>query len=91
VHVLQKACHTTQCNVPAKRTGLTRFTLLICCAQAAGLSSLLRDPNAQNTIFAPSDDAFDNLQRQIEMSTPELLANTNLVTQVQALPGWQDV
>ena len=57
-----------------------------CCAQAAGLSSLLRDPNAQNTIFAPSDDAFDNLQRQIGVSTPELLANTNLVTQVDTLP-----
>jgi uncharacterized surface protein with fasciclin (FAS1) repeats len=90
VHVSQKACHTTQCNVTAKRMGLTRFTLLICCAQAAGLSSLLRDPNAQNTIFAPSDDAFDNLQRQIGLSTPELLANANLVTQVCALP-WRNV
>lgn len=59
----------------------------LACAQAAGLSSLLRDSTAQNTIFAPSDDAFDNLQRQIGVSTPELLANTNLVTQVHAVPG----
>ena len=55
--------------------------------QAAGLGGLLQDRSAQNTFFAPSDDAFDNLQRQIGVSTPELLANTALVTQVDRCGG----
>lgn len=50
--------------------------------QATGLIGLLTDPNAQNTIFAPTDDAFNNLQQQTGVSTPELFANTNLLQQV---------
>ncbi len=50
--------------------------------QATGLIGLLTDPNAQNTIFAPTNDAFNNLQQQTGVSTPELFANINLLQQV---------
>lgn len=47
-------------------------------AQAAGLTSLLEDRTAQNTIFAPTDQAFTQLEAQLGLSNSSLLANTQL-------------
>lgn len=38
-----------------------RFTKLVAAVQAAGLVDTLADPDAQFTVFAPTDDAFDAL------------------------------
>ena len=49
--------------------------------QAAGLSSMLEDSTAQNTFFAPTDQAFLDFENQLRTSNATLLANIRLAKQ----------
>jgi uncharacterized surface protein with fasciclin (FAS1) repeats len=56
-----------------------RFTTLVAAVEAAGLVDVLADPEAQWTVFAPTDDAFAALP---EGTIDTLLADTELLTRV---------
>lgn len=49
--------------------------------QVAGLSSVLEDSTAQNTFFAPTDQAFLDFEDQLGISNATLIANLRLVKQ----------
>lgn len=49
--------------------------------QVAELSSVLEDSTAQNTFFAPTDQAFLDFENQLGISNATLLANRRLVKQ----------
>ncbi|KAK9811369.1 hypothetical protein WJX72_002673 [[Myrmecia] bisecta] len=53
---------------------------LVAAAQAAGLGNALNDANLVGTVFAPSNDAFDNLMTSLGLtSLAPLLADINLL------------
>jgi uncharacterized surface protein with fasciclin (FAS1) repeats len=56
-----------------------RFTTLVAAVQAAGLVDVLADPNAEWTVFAPTDDAFAALP---EGTVDMLLADIPLLTRI---------
>ena len=59
------------------------FSTLVAAVRAAGLSSVLNDPFAGPfTVFAPTDEAFAAALAALNVSPAELLANTDLLTQV---------
>jgi uncharacterized surface protein with fasciclin (FAS1) repeats len=62
------------------------FTVLLAAVQAADPSilALLSNPEAQMTVFAPTDAAFVALLEELGLSAEELLANTELVNAVLA-------
>jgi len=69
------------------------FTVLLAAVQAADPSilALLSNPEAQMTVFAPTDAAFVALLEELGLSAEELLANTELVNAVLAyhvVPGF---
>lgn len=53
-------------------------TSLTAAIQAAGLESALQDDASSLTVFAPDNDAFDDLAAALELSIPELLNLENL-------------
>jgi|GEM_PF-573497 len=56
-----------------------RFTMLVAAVQAAGLVDVLADPNANWTVFAPTDDAFAALPAgTVDM----VLQDTELLTRI---------
>jgi len=56
-----------------------RFTTLVAALQAAGLDATLDDENAEFTVFAPTDDAFDLLGQD---TIDSLLADTETLTDI---------
>ncbi len=63
--------------------GANGFNTLVAAVRAAGLSSVLNDPFAGPfTVFAPTDEAFAAALAALGLSAEELLANTDLLTQV---------
>ncbi|MGL4576327.1 MAG: fasciclin domain-containing protein, partial [Burkholderiaceae bacterium] len=50
--------------------------------KAAGLEGALRDRNAKLTVLAPTDTAFAQLLKDLNVTAEELLANKDLLTQV---------
>ncbi len=63
--------------------GANGFNTLVAAVRAAGLSSVLNDPFAGPfTVFAPTDEAFAAALAALNVSPAELLANTDLLTQV---------
>ena len=56
------------------------FNTLVAAVQAAGLEGTLRD--AEFTVFAPTDAAFETLLADLDMSADELLESTDLLTAV---------
>jgi transforming growth factor-beta-induced protein len=60
--------------------GDERFSTLLAAVQATGLTdALVAEPY---TIFAPTNDAFASLIANLETTPEELLADTDLVTEV---------
>lgn len=60
------------------------FTVLLAALQAADESILttLSDPEAELTVFAPTDEAFAALLDQLDMDAETLLADTDLLNRV---------
>ncbi len=56
-----------------------RFTTLVAALQAAGLDGTLDDENAECTVFAPTDDAFNLLGQD---AIDSLLADTETLTDI---------
>lgn len=51
------------------------FTTLVAAAQQAGLVETLSDPNAQLTVFAPTDAAFEKFLMENNLTADELLGS----------------
>jgi transforming growth factor-beta-induced protein len=78
--------------VAATQANPAEFTILLAAVQAADPAVLaaLSDRNANLTVFAPTDRAFRNLLRRLNLTAGQLLGNRALVTQVllyHVLPG----
>jgi transforming growth factor-beta-induced protein len=60
------------------------FTILLAAVQAADPSILaaLSDPNASLTVFAPTDEAFEDLFAELGLTADEVLADTALLNDV---------
>ncbi|WP_201617575.1 fasciclin domain-containing protein [Psychrobacter immobilis] len=58
------------------------FSLLVEAVQAAGLASALSDPNANYTIFAPTNAAFMQALAETKMTKAQLFANKPLLTKI---------
>ena len=59
------------------------LTTLIAAVTAASLVDTL-GPDFEGTVFAPTEDAFASLLEDLELTADELLADTDLLTQVRA-------
>ncbi|MGC9235358.1 MAG: fasciclin domain-containing protein, partial [Thiomonas sp.] len=51
------------------------FTALVAAASKAGLVDTLNTPNANLTVFAPTDQAFATLATQLGFSSPTAMVN----------------
>lgn len=58
------------------------FDTLVAAVQAAGLVDLLSDPDAELTVFAPTNEAFDAALTELGVTAEELLADTELLTAI---------
>lgn len=71
----------TDVAVAASQADEPQFTLLVQAVVAAGLADELA-ADGPLTVFAPTDEAFLNLLGELNMSAEDVLANTDLLTQV---------
>ncbi len=58
------------------------FSLLVEAVQAAGIAGALSDPNANFTIFAPTNAAFAQVLQETNLSKEQLFANKSLLTKI---------
>ena len=58
------------------------FSLLVEAVQAAGIAGALSDPNANFTIFAPTNAAFAQVLQETNLSKEQLFANKLLLTKI---------
>ena len=58
------------------------FSILVEAVQAAGLTGVLANPNANFTIFAPTNDAFAKALQETGMTKAQLFANKPLLTKI---------
>lgn len=58
------------------------FSLLVEAVQAAGLAGALSNPNANFTVFAPTNAAFVQVLQETGLSKAELFANKPLLTKI---------
>ena len=58
------------------------FSTLVAAVQAAGLVDALSDPEAELTVFAPTNDAFEAALAELDLTADELLADTELLTEI---------
>jgi transforming growth factor-beta-induced protein len=59
-----------------------RFSTLVAAVQAAGLVDALSDPEAQLTVFAPTNEAFEAAFAALGITAEELLADTETLTSI---------
>lgn len=69
-------------NVVQLAQSNTDFSILVEAVVAAGLADALSNPNAQFTIFAPTNSAFASLLAETGMTKQQLLANKPLLQKV---------
>lgn len=55
-----------------------RFDSLVAALQETGLAAVLDDDGGQYTVFAPTDDAFEDLLEALDATPEELLAREDL-------------
>jgi uncharacterized surface protein with fasciclin (FAS1) repeats len=75
----------TIADVVAKSAGdeeTPQFTTFLAAMQAAGLVETLSDPEAEFTIFAPTDEAFAAALEALGMSAEDFLADTEKLTSI---------
>lgn len=58
------------------------FDTLVAAVQAAGLVDALSDPDAELTVFAPTNEAFEAALAELGITADELLADTELLTAI---------
>ncbi len=58
--------------------GDDRFTTLLAAVEAAGLTDTLADPDAELTVFAPTNEAFEAALSALDLTAEELLAAPDL-------------
>ena len=58
------------------------FSVLVEAVQAAGLAGMLSDPNANYTVFAPTNAAFMQALQETGMTKAQLFANKPLLTKI---------
>ena len=58
------------------------FSTLVAAVQAAGLKDALADPEATLTVFAPTNQAFDEALSALGLTAEELLADTETLTAI---------
>ena len=63
------------------------LSTLVAAIQAANLVQALSNPTSPLTVFAPTNDAFTTLIENLETTAEDLLANTDLLTDVSILAG----
>jgi len=66
----------------AKQQG---FNALLAAVTKAGIGSTLNDPNAQLTVFAPTDQAFTNLARQLGFADATAMVNALPASALQSI------
>lgn len=69
-------------NVVQVAQSSPEFSLLVEAVQAAGLAGALSNPNANYTIFAPTNDAFMQVLNETGMSKAQLFADKQLLTKI---------
>ena len=69
-------------NVVQIAQGNAEFSLLVEAVQAAGLAGTLSNPNANFTVFAPTNDAFIQALNETGLSKAQLFANKQLLTKI---------
>lgn len=83
-----KASVTTQnmakMNVVQVAQSDANFSILVEAVQAAGLAGMLSDPNANYTIFAPTNAAFAQALAETGMTKAQLFANKPLLKKILA-------
>lgn len=62
--------------------GNADFSTLVAAVQAAGLVDALAAPDANLTVFAPTNDAFAATLAQLGLSAEDVLGNTELLTSI---------
>lgn len=81
-----KAPMTTQnmakMNVVQVAQSNADFSILVEAVQAAGLAGMLSDPNANYTVFAPTNAAFAQALKDTGMTKAELFANKPLLRKI---------
>jgi transforming growth factor-beta-induced protein len=60
----------------------SNFTILEEAVEVAGLTATLTNPDANFTVFAPTDDAFLNLLARTNLTKDELFADAELLTTI---------
>eukprot|EP00894_Picocystis_sp_ML_P002360 jgi/Pico_ML_1/52877/g3518.t1 len=63
-------------------SGTEELSTLVAAVQAAGLVDALNDSEAEYTVFAPTNDAFDEILVALGLTLEELVADTDLLTNV---------
>jgi uncharacterized surface protein with fasciclin (FAS1) repeats len=58
------------------------FSTLLAAVQAAGLTDALADPEANLTVFAPTNEAFEAAFTALGITAEELLADTETLTSI---------
>jgi len=58
------------------------FSLLVEAVEAAGIAAPLSNPNANFTIFAPTNEAFAQVLQETGMTKDQLFANKPLLTKI---------
>lgn len=68
------------------------FTTLVAAVQQAGLADTLSDPNAELTVFAPTDAAFEKFLTENNLTADELLGSPDLadILTYHVFPGVVD-
>ena len=72
----------TKMNVVQVAQSNPDFSVLVEAVQAAGLGSMLSDPNAHYTVFAPTNDAFMKLMKETGMTKAQLLGDKAMLRKV---------
>lgn len=72
----------SEMNVVQVAQSNAEFSLLVEAVQAAGIAEPLSNPNANFTIFAPTNEAFAQVLQETGMTKAQLFANKPLLTKI---------
>jgi len=82
IHVIDAVMLPETRNLVEVAAETEGFSTLVAAVEAAGLAGTLSDPDAEFTVFAPTDVAFEQLLTDLGLTAAQLLADTELLTDV---------
>lgn len=88
--MLYQLCAARAATIAELASSTPDLSDLVAAVKAANLTSALSNPNANLTVFAPTNEAFSNALAMLKLPINELLANTELLTKVleyHVVPG----